>query len=62
MNLGLDTVRVQFDPQALQLLNIALGLIMFGIALEIRPYHFKLLWQAPKSVLAGVFSQFLVFS
>ena len=41
-------------------MNVALGLIMFGIALEIRLSHFKLLWQSPKPILAGVLSQYVV--
>ncbi len=60
MILGIDTIQIQFDPGSLQLMNMALGLIMFGIALEIRLSHFKLLWQSPKPILAGVLSQFIV--
>lgn len=58
-DLNLTGVQIEFDPNALWLLNLALGFIMFGIALEIRPAHFKLLWESPKPVFAGLFSQFV---
>lgn len=60
MILGIETIQIHFDPGSLQLMNVALGLIMFGIALEIRLSHFKLLWQSPKPILAGVLSQYVV--
>jgi bile acid:Na+ symporter, BASS family len=58
-DLNLTGIQIEFDPNALWLLNLALGFIMFGIALEIKPSHFKLLWESPKSVFAGLFSQFV---
>jgi bile acid:Na+ symporter, BASS family len=58
-DLNLTGVQIEFDPNALWLLNLALGFIMFGIALEIKPAHFKLLWESPKPVFAGLFSQFV---
>ncbi|MGA0154921.1 MAG: bile acid:sodium symporter family protein [Flavobacteriaceae bacterium] len=58
-DLNLTGIQIEFDPNALWLLNLALGFIMFGIALEIKPTHFKLLWESPKSVFAGLFSQFV---
>jgi BASS family bile acid:Na+ symporter len=60
MILGIETIQIQFDSGSLQLMNVALGLIMFGIALDIRLSHFKLLWQSPKSILVGLLSQFVV--
>ena len=58
-DLNLTGIQIEFDPNALWLLNLALGFIMFGVALEIKPAHFKLLWESPKSVFAGLFSQFV---
>ena len=58
-DLNLTGIQIEFDPNALWLLNLALGFIMFGIALEIKPAHFKLLWESPKSVFAGLFGQFV---
>lgn len=41
-------------------MNIALALVMFGIALEISVKDFKNLFKSPKPILAGVFSQFIL--
>lgn len=56
---SLSELEIHFDPDALWVLNLALGFIMFGIALEIKPAHFRLLWQAPRPIFAGLFSQFV---
>ena len=56
----LDTVRINFDSEALWTLNIVLAFVMFGVALEISLKDFKQLWLAPKPVLVGVFSQFVL--
>ena len=56
----LDTVQINFDTETLWVLNFALALVMFGIALEISLSDFKRLVQKPKPILIGVFSQFLV--
>lgn len=56
----LDNVHINFDSQTLWILNIALALVMFGIALEISVGDFKRLFKKPKSILTGVCSQFLI--
>ncbi|MBD0779113.1 bile acid:sodium symporter family protein [Maribacter sp. ANRC-HE7] len=56
----LDNVHINFDSQTLWILNIALALVMFGIALEISVVDFKRLFKKPKSILTGVCSQFLI--
>ncbi len=56
----LDTVRINFDTQTLWLLNSALAMVMFGVALEISVSDFKQLLKNPKPVIIGVMSQFLV--
>lgn len=56
----LDTIHINFSSQALWVMNIALALVMFGIALEISINDFKRLVQNPKPVFTGVFSQFLL--
>lgn len=55
----LSGIQIQFNPESLWLLNLALGFIMFGIALEIKPAHFRLLWESPRAIFAGLFSQFI---
>ena len=55
-----DSVHINFDTQSLWVLNTALALVMFGIALEISFDDFKKLGRQPKLVLTGVFSQFFL--
>ncbi len=57
---ALDHVRLNFSPESLHALNIAIAIIMFGVALEIKIDHFKKLILNPKSAFLGVFSQFLL--
>jgi BASS family bile acid:Na+ symporter len=56
----IDAVRINFSPQNLLLLNVSLGLIMFGVALNLTVADFKRLWQNPKPAIVGMCSQFLV--
>lgn len=56
----IDNVHINFDSATLWTLNVSLALVMFGIALEISVKDFKQLWQKPKIVLTGVFSQFIL--
>ncbi len=59
-NSAIDTIHINFDTQALWVMNFALAFVMFGIALEISITDFKRLFKNPKPILVGVFSQFLV--
>ena len=54
-NLHLD-----FNEGNLLALNIAIAIIMFGVALDIRKDKFIEITKNPKSVITGVFSQFLL--
>lgn len=56
----LDNIHINFDEQSLWVLNIALALVMFGIALDISVSDFKDLIKKPKPVFIGVLSQFIV--
>lgn len=56
----LNNVHINFNQESLWTLNIALALVMFGIALEIAVADFKAIIKQPKLVLTGVASQFLV--
>lgn len=53
-------INIQFTPESLQILNVCLGFIMFGIALEIKPKDFQHVARHPKPALLGVLSQFLL--
>lgn len=56
----IDNIRINFNANELWVLNIALAIIMFGIALDIRLDEFKRLMQNPKIVLIGLLSQFVL--
>ncbi len=57
---ALDTVKLNFNQESLFLLNICIGFIMFGVALELRISDFKRIATHPKPIVAGLFSQFFV--
>jgi len=54
-----DAAHVQFSAQNLQLLNLSLALIMFGVALQLTVDDFRQLARQPRPALVGVASQFL---
>ena len=57
----LDSLKINFDTGGLWALNITLAIIMFGVALGIKPEDFKRLFSSPKIVITGIVSQFLLF-
>jgi BASS family bile acid:Na+ symporter len=56
----LDSVKINFDSEGLWILNIALAVIMFGVALGISVNDFKSLLKQPKLVLVGILAQFVL--
>jgi len=54
---ALDYIRLDFSAESSATINVALTLIMFGVALDIKPEHFKNLIQNPRQLIAGVLSQ-----
>lgn len=56
----LDAVTLNFSSGSLMLLNGILAIVMFGIALDLKLADFRNLATAPKPVLVGMISQFLV--
>lgn len=56
----LDEVQINFDSQGLWVLNCALAIVMFGVALGITTQDFKRLFAAPKLIFAGILSQFVL--
>lgn len=60
INIPIDDIKINFDTEGLWILNIALAIIMFGVALSIKIDDFKLLIKKPKILLVGVFSQFFL--
>ena len=56
----LDSVKINFDSGGLWVLNIALAIVMFGVALGITFDDFKNLFKQPKLVILGIISQFIL--
>jgi BASS family bile acid:Na+ symporter len=57
---ALDSVQLNFSPDNLLGLNIALAIIMYGVALELKWADFQYLAKNPKGFFVGIFSQFFV--
>lgn len=56
----IDAIKINFDTEGLWVLNIAIAIIMFGVALGIKVDDFKRLFKRPKIVFVGVLSQFIL--
>ncbi|VVT09375.1 bile acid:sodium symporter family protein [Hoeflea sp. EC-HK425] len=56
----IDAIRLNFSPESLMLLNAILAIVMFSIALDLRPSDFRALVRTPKALLTGMVSQFVV--
>jgi len=56
----LDNVQINFDSSGLWVLNVALAIVMFGVALSITLNDFKHILRQPKLVLVGVLLQFIL--
>ncbi|MDO7614817.1 MAG: bile acid:sodium symporter family protein [Crocinitomicaceae bacterium] len=55
----LDNAHLKFDNKNIFIMNLSLGFIMFGVALQLKIDDFKRVFSAPKSVLIGFVSQFI---
>jgi bile acid:Na+ symporter, BASS family len=58
--MDIDLVRLNFSPQSLQILNIAIAVIMFGVALDMHPDDFRRVLRSPRAPLIGLSCQFLL--
>jgi bile acid:Na+ symporter, BASS family len=56
----IDQVELRFDAGSLGLLNVILGLVMFGVALDLKVDDFKRALRSPKGPAVGVLAQFVV--
>ena len=56
----IDHIRLNFNAEGKQLLNLTIAFIMFGVALELKPQDFVKLWKSPKPAFIGILSQFLL--
>jgi len=57
---ALDHIRLNFTPASLHALNFAIGIVMFGVALEIKVSGFKDIIYSPKPAIIGFLSQFVI--
>lgn len=57
---AIDAVRLNFNPESLWALNAVIGLVMFGVALELRARDFKAVLVTPWPMLIGLGAQFVV--
>ncbi len=53
-------INLNFDPAALQLLNLIIALVVFGVALDLKVDDFKRVLASPRAPLIGLSSQFFV--
>ncbi|MCR9142309.1 MAG: bile acid:sodium symporter family protein [bacterium] len=56
----IDSVRLHFDQTTLTLLNVILGFVMYGVALDIRVDDFRRVLRDPRPVVIGFVSQFIL--
>ena len=57
---ALDALKLNFSQDSLFVLNLTIAFIMFGVALELKPDHFRNLALNPKSAIVGAVSQFIL--
>lgn len=57
----IDQVQLSFNPQTLTLLNSVLGLVMFGVALELRVSDFRNALKTPKALALGLLGHHILF-
>lgn len=56
----LDSVRLNFGNNGGLILSIVQAFVMFGVALSIKPLHFKTAFYHPRSVITGFLAQVVV--
>jgi BASS family bile acid:Na+ symporter len=56
----IDLVRLNFNPGSLWALNAIIGLVMFGVALDLKVADFRAVLTMPRPVLIGLVGQFLL--
>ncbi len=56
----IDSVQLNFNPRGLLVINAAIGLMMFGVALDMKLDDFKRIIRSPKAPGIGLGAQFLL--
>jgi len=57
---AVDQVRLNFNAQGLLVINAAIGLMMLGVALDLKVEDFKRIFVSPKAPLIGLGAQFIL--
>lgn len=57
---AVDQIRLNFSPNTLTALNVVIGLMMFGMAIDIRIADFIAVARSPKGPLIGMLAQFIL--
>jgi len=55
-----DQIQLNFNAQTLLVINIAIGLMMLGVAIDLKWADFKRIVQAPKAPAIGLAAQFIL--
>lgn len=58
--MGIDNIQVNFSETALLIMNIVIGFIMFGVALDLKLEDFKRTLKTPKTAFIGLACQILL--
>lgn len=58
--MNVDSIHLNFSPTSLMILNVVLGLVMFGVALDLKIDDFRRVLRNPKPALIGLFAQFVI--
>lgn len=58
--LNLDPVKINFSKGGMDIINIVLALVMYGVALGIKPSMFKRVFMKPKSAILGLVCQLIL--
>ncbi|MGV7927899.1 MAG: bile acid:sodium symporter family protein [Spirochaetota bacterium] len=57
---AIDQIHLNFNPQGLLIINAAVGLMMLGVALEMKISDFKRIIVSPKAPAIGLIAQFIL--
>ncbi len=58
--IAVDQVRLNFNQQGLMVVNAAIGLMMLGVAIDLKLEDFKRVVKAPKAPAIGLMAQFIL--
>jgi BASS family bile acid:Na+ symporter len=58
--IAIDQVQLNFNAKGLFIINLAIGLMMLGVAIDLKLDDFKRIFKAPKAPAVGLVAQFLL--